>query len=658
MKIKKIRFENFRQFKEPGTITCSTDGRVTIVYGKIGSGKTTLHQLCQWVLYGKVSFNKTADADALYNFEYASEQYVNKEFEVKGALEFEHLGVDYELIRTAIFRKTRNEEPSSKKIKETVFLQEKNQDNDWKPSEKTMKEMIELFVPEALSNYFFFDGETMISDLRMKSNQSAKALKRALHSILDLELWQNAEEHIGDVGKKRSIIGMLNKELEDTSNDAQLKKLGTTITLADKAISTLKNQIDEKTETKTKNETRIQEISQQIGGITTKAEYNRRRAQLVKDRDKAINNLDKDKRDFGAAIKRNYPEFLVSRVGVEAQNLFELEIAKKEIPYGLTKKLVKTLLKKDSQTCVCGRALCEAEKKHIEEFLEAFPPKDYATLYSEFLQESKLLQRRMESNAIEQVIMDYLQNLDSIEDFKKRIKALDDEEKQSPDIEELVTERANLEDANVKLEKEIRTALQKVGEETKLNDARKATYKKQQEKLGKNKNVLKKIEIMESVRERIKQTIKDKSSGYSKSLENNITYLIDNMLVETVRKVTVDQDFSMKVFDNYNSQAKSEGQFAVVSFAYIGGILKMLRSEEHLKSKEYPLVLDGPFSKLDSDQRQNVVNMLPTFAPQVILFSKDDLHGVFAEENIGRVWTIVSNDEKNLARVEEGHLWS
>jgi len=450
---------------------------------------------------------------------------------------------------------------------------------------------------------------------------------------------------------------MLNKELEDTSNDAQLKKLGTTITLADKAISTLKNQIDEKTETKTKNETRIQEISQQIGGITTKAEYNRRRAQLVKDRDKAINNLDKDKRDFGAAIKRNYPEFLVSRVGVEAQNLFELEIAKKEIPYGLTKKLVKTLLKKDSQTCVCGRALCEAEKKHIEEFLEAFPPKDYATLYSEFLQESKLLQRRMESNAIEQVIMDYLQNLDSIEDFKKRIKALDDEEKQSPDIEELVTERANLEDANVKLEKEIRTALQKVGEETKLNDARKATYKKQQEKLGKNKNVLKKIEIMESVRERIKQTIKDKSSGYSKSLENNITYLIDNMLVETVRKVTVDQDFSMKVFDNYNSQAKSEGQFAVVSFAYIGGIMKLIQDEEELKSKEYPLVLDAPFSKLDEENKTNVVNMIPTLAPQVIIFSKDSLDGIIEDNLVGNIWTIESNKDKNVAKVVEGNQW-
>jgi len=124
------------------------------------------------------------------------------------------------------------------------------------------------------------------------------------------------------------------------------------------------------------------------------------------------------------------------------------------------------------------------------------------------------------------------------------------------------------------------------------------------------------------------------------------------------RSVAVSPEFAVRITDTYNDESKSEGQFAVVSFAYIGGILKMLRSEEHLKSKEYPLVLDGPFSKLDSDQRQNVVNMLPTFAPQVILFSKDDLHGVFAEENIGRVWTIVSNDEKNLARVEEGHLWS
>lgn len=83
----------------------------------------------------------------------------------------------------------------------------------------------------------------------------------------------------------------------------------------------------------------------------------------------------------------------------------------------------------------------------------------------------------------------------------------------------------------------------------------------------------------------------------------------------------------------------------------------MLKDDPDLSGKEYPLVLDGPFSKLDPDQRQNVVNMLPQFAPQVIVFSKDDLHDVIAPDNIGRVWTIQSNEEKNVARIEEGKLW-
>ena len=94
-----------------------------------------------------------------------------------------------------------------------------------------------------------------------------------------------------------------------------------------------------------------------------------------------------------------------------------------------------------------------------------------------------------------------------------------------------------------------------------------------------------------------------------------------------------------------------------MSFAYIGGILKLLKESVEIAQKEYPLVLDGPFSKLDTRHRQNVVDEIPNFAQQVILFSKDDLHDVFQEEHIGRIWTIKSNTKKNVARVEEGKLW-
>ena len=169
--------------------------------------------------------------------------------------------------------------------------------------------------------------------------------------------------------------------------------------------------------------------------------------------------------------------------------------------------------------------------------------------------------------------------------------------------------------------------------------------------------VIRKIEIMEQVVAHFKQQLETESEEYSKRLELNIQSLVDDML-KTKRKVIVSPEFAVRVVDNYNDESKSEGQFAVVSFAYIGGIFKMLRSESHLAAKEYPLVLDAPFSKLGIENRQNVVDIMPSFAPQVILFSKDDLHEAFPPDKIGHVWTIVSNDEQNVARVEEGHLWN
>ena len=46
MKIKKYRIRKILEnFKDHGIIKCSTDGKVTIIYGKNGDGKTTLHQI-------------------------------------------------------------------------------------------------------------------------------------------------------------------------------------------------------------------------------------------------------------------------------------------------------------------------------------------------------------------------------------------------------------------------------------------------------------------------------------------------------------------------------------------------------------------------------------------------------------------------------------
>ena len=74
-----------------------------------------------------------------------------------------------------------------------------------------------------------------------------------------------------------------------------------------------------------------------------------------------------------------------------------------------------------------------------------------------------------------------------------------------------------------------------------------------------------------------------------------------------------------------------------------------------MSNKEYPLVLDAPFSKLDKDARQKVIDIIPEYAPQIILFSKDELKQSFGDK-IGKSYTLCSNAEKNISIVKEGCL--
>ena len=56
MKFKKIILTNFRQFKGRNELVFSTDDEknITIVYGGITYGKTTLLQAFNWVFYNSV----------------------------------------------------------------------------------------------------------------------------------------------------------------------------------------------------------------------------------------------------------------------------------------------------------------------------------------------------------------------------------------------------------------------------------------------------------------------------------------------------------------------------------------------------------------------------------------------------------------------------
>lgn len=652
MKISRVEFENFRNFKEHGEILCSTDGRITIVYGKNGDGKTTLHQLYQWILYGQVHFNKTT-TNRLYNLRYESECSFGETFEVTGCMDFEHDNAKYSARRVYTYRKGLND---SEKIAEDFSLCKMDEDYNWRRLEHP-NETIEKLLPSGLAEYFFFDGESMIADLRVKGKDSAGKLRKALYSMFDLDVLEAAINHVGETKLKTTVLGKLYLSKGTVSSNSQIAAIKTDIEGTQTRSDRLKQKMEEAQKKKAECQSTLVSVSEKIGGFKSKAEYERQRKGLQSQRDSFLKNAAAAQARFGDSVSEMFPRLLISKAVQDAKRKIHLKVEKNRLPIGISKKLISYLMDSSTAECICGHPLSAPERQHISAYLDLMPPRSYASFYQDFSRTARMWGSGCDQSVIESCIMSVLENNEQASKCDQQIRDLDEAEKKSLDIEDLIVARQQAEQEITELDNQIRafdTELKKcdIYLKKRMREFDKAT----EENIASEK-VNRKIRIMDEVAAYFRKKLDDESVAYSRRLEENIQSLIDSMLTSR-RKVTVSPEFAVRVTDSFNDESKSEGQFAVVSFAYIGGILKMLQSEEHLASKEYPLVLDGPFSKLDPDQRQNVVNMIPQFAPQVILFSKDDLHEVFSPDIIGRVWTIVSNDEKNISKIEEGHLWS
>lgn len=650
MKISRIEFQNFRNFKERNVIECSTDGKVTIIYGDNGDGKTTLHQLFQWIFYNKVHFNKTT-TDKMYNLEFEQEQEYNTEFSVIGSIDFEHNCESYSLRREWKYIKGLMD---SKKVGEDLSLNKRTEENDWKRLPNP-EDVIEDLLPSGLSEYFFFDGESMIADLKVKGKDSANKFRKALYSIFDLDILENAVSHIGETSLKTTVLGQLYLAKGSDGNDSNVSALKTNIENAQRKIEELKVNTGNERGQLIENKTLLKDFSEKIGSTKSHKDYEQQRKQLQTQRDAYLAHAETLQAEFGDEITRTYPQLLISKVIDKAKETIHLKMDETQLIPGLTKKLIHTLGHMD--TCICGKPLCQEDHELIESYLKMFPPFSFKDMYAQFTKAINSWEDNYDRDKLEQYISQILELRDKASDCDKLIIDLDNQEKNSDKaIQKMIDDRVLIESRISDLEKKISDKETQAAKYGLLLTKYMKKYDEATEQFNVNKIVNRKISIMTAVKDEFKSKLEKVSTEYSDKLKEEIQYLLDTML-NSKRTVTVSSDFYIRVFDKYDDESKSEGQFAVVSFAYIGGILSLLKKVDSLNSKEYPLVLDGPFSKLGDEHRKNVINTIPDYAPQIIIFSKDNLQSDFAENKIGKVWTIKSNAEKNVSSVKEGFLW-
>lgn len=538
MKISKIEFQNFRNFKDRCSIKCSTDGKVTIIYGLNGDGKTTLHQLFQWIFYDEIHFNKTAN-DKLYNLVYERELDYGEEFSVWGSIDFECNDEFYSLRREWIYKKELND---SRKVSEDLSLMKKDSSNNWNTVDHP-EIIIDEILPPGLAEYFFFDGESMLADLRVKGRDSANKLKRALYSMFDLDIYEEAVNHIGSSDRKTTVLGHLFLSKTST-NDTETKGMKANIDNTQNKIDSLEKSLEEMRQEKSDKEDFIKSASEEIGGTLSKKHYEQRRTDLKKQRDDILKNLDFAKSDFGQVVIKEVPKIFAAKALRYNAHKIDMECEKNRLIPGVKPRLIESLLKAD--TCICGRPLSEKEYDYLQNYRNLLPPRSYVDSYSSFENTLSYFENGYEVAEFYTPIKRSLDYLEQAQGCDSDISKVDAAEKNSDSgVQQLIEDRQAAEDRvsflTIKIEE---NASQLKIYQAHLRSLMKK-FEQQTESAGQNEVINRKIALMESVRGQFERTLQESATEYSEKLQEQIQLMLNEMLTSK-RNVSVTPDFLLE----------------------------------------------------------------------------------------------------------------
>ena len=624
MLIKQITLSNFRQYKEKQVVefSCDKEKNVTVILGDNTSGKTTLIQAFNWCLYGLTSF-KTRE---LINSESLQEMGLYSTNEVSVEVELQHEERLYVIRRTQTVTKNEpNRAPTFARPTLKVEYQEANGEMQEVPSVEAQN-TVDKILPEALSGYFFFDGEH-IADINNKGN-----VVSAVRGLMGLETISEAVDHF-DPKKANSVISKLHKELDigQDQKDAQLKA----------SLSTAKEKLQSLEQRKTQVENEInyfedrkKELDAKIlANAATKA---RQEEKIRIERD--LNYLQSNQetverqivRDFTKDSYKFFAKSLYAKV-------YKVIADAKQDGEGIPKMhsdSIEFILKRGK--CICGADLTlnQGAVNNIRYEQSLLPPQHIGTEIREFKRDCQRAETEVEDYA-EVIKSDYIrirENANQIDDKKSQLTELSRLLQGNVDVGKF--ERDNVE--NEKQLKEKRMLLvnlsSSIGEVKNQIQSLESTINGLQVATEKNKKINSYIAYATKIYEWFKQSYDKSEKEVKEDLYTSINDLFSQMY-HGQRTVEIDDNYhiTLKV-DNGKGvfvNDTSPGLDTVKNFAFIAGIVDLARKKAQTKGNElegiqyssepYPIVMDAPFSNADDKHIANISKVLPQVAEQVIL---------------------------------------
>lgn len=652
MLIKNIKIHNFRNFQDV-SIDFSTHEfkNVTVIMGDNGSGKTTLAQAFQWVLYNETHFKKKG----LLNAKVLDNLVEGQTVQMSVILDITYNNRDYIIKRAEYYRKHKQGLATEKA--EFLIGEVINGNINYLPDHKK-NYLIRRILPQDLSRFFFFDGETMDDMAAELDAGRSDEFKRAVEGIVGLKATQNAIQHLDasnvDVTPKPiNVVSEYEKRISKNSKSLrELSALNSSIENKEKEKRKLLEQLDiinrnyDITEKEIESNREI--IIRETPEYEKKSEYNRVQRQIEQ------LEIDKVRRVKDALIK----PFQKDCYGFFATPLFD-EVGKiKEINEGVHKivpKLTKPTLSYilENKECICGTKFETGDPIfiHLTDLLNYVPPKTLGQLLEDYNKQHKILKDK--TDGFWDIFLEAVRNVrntdaqiegkkDELNDLFNSISNNNIGEVARKKVEELEPELKKLHSQQIKIQAD----LNNIDREMDSLKQKKSKFINVDAGVSYEQLLLAYAKKLAQI---LKEDYKKKENQTRINLQIRINEIFSDLYDGNI-KICIYEKY--RIFVNsvdellYGSDIeKNTAQKYAIIFAFISAVIDLSKrkskdmvideSEENdLESEGYPLVMDAPLSAFDKTRILNICDALPRIADQVIIFIKDT-DGEIAEQYLG-----------------------
>ena len=657
MIIDSVTIENFRCYYGKNTLQLNANGKVTLIYGDSGFGKSSLLQFFRWMFYGDPDFGPNNDKP-LFNTNAFNELKPGEKTKVEGKIDFQHLGIKYSLVKTVYFDYAIN--PNNARISSTDYTLQHLVGDSWQRYTGDVSNKINTILPKGLSKYFLLDGERA-RDIVLNSDD----LKQAIHQLFGLDAYALAIKHLGKKQAKASVIGYYQSELVknteqfQTYNNMTLPELQEAVSDLNDLIELAKNAKKETKDQIDQLKARRDEILKILGQANNKNSIQlliKANEEAIKEAELKIASL---RHQIGDLFYSNYPYLFLSRLTSQSSKILReknelFAQANNNVFESLNKELIKEILHK--HTCVCGRDLDDESTEKLNAILAVMPPDSYAYQFGQFINSSKSRIALAETE-----IMRYEELQSRINDLEQKIIQLQDQNN------EKLNELKRLDDAKALVEE-----LERIDTDIKALEKKKS---------GIEADMAKKIQLFNISSNQIEKLLKNStvSETYTKKIdfftkilvaldqerrqqETKVKLVLNECVKEVFKQLTtqteLDVDKIKFVNDDFSLRTTylTGGQLAVDEYSYVIGIIKALQ-EMKMENNESPIVIDAPFAFTGTEQSEHIFKTLPAVSKQTILLTLDlnKIKNLLGQTDLYDFY-VIKNETQDMATIERSSI--